>query len=361
LYRRLRGEIAVAALKNESAEVLRSWEVHLRSTRQLSQGARFLSSIRLLCESWACDALVRRTVLYPTGREEVRFIHREWQDFLASRYLAQLITYRNVDELRHIGFTARMCRIAGELLYQAGIRVDESLVFSILRRSREMGSRLIAANFSALLSSSVPIDGAAIDAYLSALNSMPVIARCLALIGLGYRALRDGDPSAHDLRYRLIPIFRDYLSVVSSDGIVGLIRSSAWCYLKAYAQRFGTPMPTGAWPGFTSETEVAVLAMMSSTSEGSPRILDEHRSVQLAFLELQHVAPDDPCRPISVAHYLYCLVLARRHGAGIAELSRELPLILAPDSRYMSAIESYELVPELQQIVSICRQLNALH
>lgn len=67
---------------------------------------------------------------------------------------------------------------------------------------------------------------------------------------------------------------------------------------------------------------------------------------------------DDPFRPISGVHYLYCLCVARRHRAGIAELGRALPAILAPDSPYATAIERYGLVPELREVLEACRRLD---
>jgi hypothetical protein len=98
--------------------------------------------------------------------------------------------------------------------------------------------------------------------------------------------------------------------------------------------------------------------MMCATSEDGTHVLAEHRSVQLAILEVQQVVAGDPFRPISGVHYLYCLVVARRRGGGIAELGRELPELLAPGSRYALAVENYGLVPELREIFALCRRLG---
>lgn len=358
LFRRLRGEIATTTLQLDGDELFRSWHDHLESTGQQMQGARLLSGFRLLCEGRAYDALLHRTILYPTGRGEVRFIHREWQDFLAARYLAQAVMYRYVDEFRHVGNTARISQMAGELLCQAGVCIDEALVRALLQRAQEMGARLITANFSALLTNSrILIDGPAIDGFLSAAHSMPALSRCITLIGLGYRALRSDDASAQDLRHRLMRVFQDYLSPIVVGDDLGVMRSVAWCYQKAYAQRFGSALVTDEWPGLDDTAERAVLAMMSSTHDGSARFLVEHRSVQMALLEVQRTVSEDPFRPISGVHYLYCLVVARRHGAGIAELGRELPAMLAPGSPYAAAIENYQLVPELREVFAACRRL----
>ncbi|HWU88425.1 MAG TPA: serine/threonine-protein kinase [Kofleriaceae bacterium] len=359
LFRRLRGEIATTTLKLDGGDLVRSWQSHLDGTGQEAQGERLLSGFRLLCDKRAYDALLHRTILYPTGRGEVRFIHREWQDFLAARYLAQAVVYRYVDELRHVGNTARIAQMAGEQLCQTGVCIDEALVLSLLQRAQDHGARLITANFSALLTNSrIPIDGPAIDVFLSAVHTMPAIARCITLIGLGYRALRGDDASAQDLRHRLVRVFRDYRSAAVAGDDRGVMRSIAWCYRKAYARRFGGPPVTDDWPGLDEDAERAVLAMMCSTNDGGPRVLVEHRSVQMALLEVQQVVADDPFRPISGVHYLYCLAVARRHGAGIAELGRELPTLLADGSPYAAAIENDQLVPELREVLAACRRLE---
>jgi hypothetical protein len=359
MFRRLRGEIAMATLRTDGAELHRSWQIHLEATQQQAQGARLLSGLQLLCESRASDALAQRTILYPTGRGEVRFIHREWQDFLSARYLAQVVEYRHVDEFRHVGNTARISQVAGELLSQTGVCIDEAFVLALLRHAQDTGARLITANFSALLTNSrVPMEGPAIDAFLSAIHSAPPVGRFITLSGLGYRALRGDDASAQDLRHRLVRVFRDQLATPVRDDDLGVMRSLAWCYRKAYAQRFGGPAVTEPWPGLGDHAERGALAMMCSVGDDGPRFLVEHRSIQMALLELQQAVPEDPNRPISGVHYLYCLVVARRHGGGLAELGRELPALLVHGSAYEAAIERYQLVPELRDVLAACRRLE---
>jgi hypothetical protein len=248
--------------------------------------------------------------------------------------------------------------MAGELLCQTGVCIDEALIAALLRHARETGAPLITANFSALLTNSrVLLEGPAIDEFVSAINRAPAIARYITLSGLGYRTLRGDDASAQDLRHRLVRVFHDELSSGTVDDDLGIMRSLAWCYRKAFAQRFGGPPVTEPWPGLDDHAERAVLAMMCATTDEGPRFRAEHRSVQMALLEVQQVVAGDPYRPISGVHYLYCLVVARRHGGGIAELGRELPALLAAGSLYARAIESYQLVPELQDILAICRRL----
>src|SRR4029077_18373718 len=134
---------------------------------------------------------------------------------------------------------------------------------------------LITANFAALLTHArIPIDGPAIEVFISAVHTMPAIARCITLSGLGYRALRHDDESAPDLRLRLLSAFRDYMT----DGGVGDdregMRSIAWCYRKACAALFGEPAVADEWPGLDDNAERTVLAMMrpsGDTSDKGPR------------------------------------------------------------------------------------------
>jgi hypothetical protein len=49
--------------------------------------------------------------------------------------------------------------------------------------------------------------------------------------------------------------------------------------------------------------------------------------------------------------------VAWRQGGGIAELGRELPELLAPGSRYAGAVEADPLVPELGEVLAVCRRV----
>jgi hypothetical protein len=80
-----------------------------------------------------------------------------------------------------------------------------------------------------------------------------------------------------------------------------------------------------------------------------------HRSLQFAFLEILPIVLEDPWRPVSIAHYLYALVVVHRHDAHIPEVTRELPLILADDSEYAKVFRGYKAVPELWTLFTSCQ------
>src|SRR5262249_39797902 len=108
LFQRVRGEIVVSALKADAALLQRAWEEHLARTGQLEAAEPLLAGIRLLADDQTCDAVLRRTILYPTGHGEVRFIHREWQDFLLARYMATSIRWGYLRGLAHFAYTLPM-------------------------------------------------------------------------------------------------------------------------------------------------------------------------------------------------------------------------------------------------------------
>ncbi|HEU4406904.1 MAG TPA: serine/threonine-protein kinase [Polyangiaceae bacterium] len=356
---KLRGDIAVAELRAEATAAAARWRAFSERCPEDEAAYLLAAGFDLVADSRASEALLKRSVFFPTGLQRVRFMHREWQDFLAARYLAACIRTWHVDELRVVGISPHVHKTAGELLCKAGVVIDEPLVRHVLSRAVETGDALIAANFNALIASSrVPMDGPAIDALIAALDHMKPVARCIALNGVSYRALRDDDPAARDLRQRLIPIYEGYLSPGAPRD--AMMASISWCYMKAFAQRFRTRAPAIPWPGLGDdlETQHQALQVVSTLTENGPRVTVENRSVQVAFLRAQYLAATDSHRPISAVHYLYHLVVARRHDAHVAELARELPAIFDPDSPVAEAIRGYLPVPELATVFETCRRIH---
>jgi len=129
--------------------------------------------------------------------------------------------------------------------------------------------------------------------------------------------------------------------------------------MKAIHKVFGTPAPAIPWPGLGEheEDEEAALELMCDRSKFPPEVAPRHRSLQIAWLQIQSMIVLVPHRPISAAHYLYTIVVARRHGVHIAEVSQELPAIFAEDSAVTRAYRDYTLVPELWTIFERCRAM----
>jgi len=359
LFQRLRGEIVVSALKADAAALQRSWEEHLAHTGQLEAAEQLLAGIRLLADDRTCDAILRRTILYPTGHGEVRFIHREWQDFLTARYLATSIRWGYLRGLAHFAFTLPMFLAAGEML--ADLRIEADLVRAVERASAEgPGADIIHPNFCAVLANSrIAMSGPAMDMLLGDLKRAPLLSRLVVLAAFGNRAMKKddpSDPSVGDVRRQLVS---GCMALMQDESVDRLSRSLAWCNAKAYHQAFNTGEPPIPWPGLgdREEDEEAALELMCDRSRTPPQVLPRHRSMQIAWVQIQYMILVAPHRPISAAHYLYTVCVAKRHHAHIPEVSQELSAIFTEGSTVWQGYKSYSLVPELWTLFQRCRDI----
>jgi hypothetical protein len=119
--------------------------------------------------------------------------------------------------------------------------------------------------------------------------------------------------------------------------------------------------PEIPWPaiGFDEAETLKALPMICTVRDGE-RVLDARsRSLQLAFLVPILDAYTDPNLAIRALHYLYYLVVARRHEVHVFELSQELPQILASGGRFEKIIESFTLVPEALELFRRCQAAHS--
>ncbi len=357
MFARLRGDLAVGKLREEAEETIRAWERQLTRNGHMEQAGELLTSFALLCEPQTCDALLRRTVLYPTGQEEVRFIHREWQDFLTAKYLAECLRWNYVDELGHLAFTMPMFVGAGEML--GNFRIEEELVQEVEQRWKATGETLIHANFCAVLGNSrTPMSGPAMERLLGDLGKMPLLSRLVTLASFGARAMKNAtsDPSVGDIRQQLV---RGLLALIDDTSVDRLSRSLAWCNVKAFHHAFGTAPPPGPWPGLGErvEDEAAALELLCDQTTTPWKVSPRHRSLQLAWVQIQSMILVAPHRPISGAHYLYTVVVTKRHNVHIPEVSQDLPAVFAEGSPVELGYKNYTVVPELWTLYQRCREM----
>src|SRR5262249_55266900 len=136
-------------------------------------------------------------------------------------------------------------------------------------------------------------------------------------------------------------------------------RSLAWCNVKAFDKAFGTGAPPIPWPGLgdRDEDEEAALELMCDRSRTPPLVAPRHRSVQLAWVQIQSMILVAPHRPISTAHYLYTVCVAKKHRVHIPEVSQELPAMFTEESPVWQGYMNYALVPELRTLVQRCREI----
>src|SRR6185295_15082398 len=198
----------------------------------------------------------------------------------------------------------------------------------------EMGGLAVVNLGGVIGNSTFVIHPRAIQSFLSidALDHMDKAARLVVFTGCMYRALRQhpGDPSAAELRRALIAVCDEYEVGQVHPHRDALTASLAWCYHRAMAADARITAPKSEWSGlgFAPEHEEPVLSMLTAGRHQRFRIEARHRSLQVAWLQILPIVLDDPYRPVSIAHYLYAMVVVYKYGAHIPEVSNELEAIL---------------------------------
>ena len=79
---------------------------------------------------------------------------------------------------------------------------------------------------------------------------------------------------------------------------------------------------------FDDANTTKALPMMCTVEDDQLLFDTRSRSLQLAFLTPVIDALNDPILAIRALHYLYYLIVARKHGVHVFELSQELPQLL---------------------------------
>ena len=134
----------------------------------------------------------------------------------------------------------------------------------------------------------------------------------------------------------------------------------SWCYHKAFAEQFGVDQPNKSWPAlsFDDQTTTRLLPMIC-TVKGKQLLLDARsRSFQKALLTPILEIFSDANMAIRALHYLYYLLVARKHAVHVHELSQELPQLLDDGCQFEQIIESFTLVPETLKFYRNCQVMH---
>jgi hypothetical protein len=319
----------------------------------------------------ACETIhvLMRTIFFPTDELTFRFLHRDWQDFLASRYFADCVRYDHADELRDQASTQSMFKMAGEQMSDLAVKRDRMEFF--LGRSQDLKRHYIVGNFLALINNSViPIEGPVLSLLFAVFDRIEGIAGHVTLAGLGYRALNahrqpEGDrrdPTAAAIRKNLEPLLQKIASLENHDATLPVTIHMARCYLAALGEDSTGDMASEKLaPTLTERSpehdEATLLQVATRTATGFD-LTTPQRSLQRAFLEIQSLVTErhEPARPIAVVHYLFFLSLAHYYDAGIGELHEELPRLLRRGSALEAEIEKYNL-PPLTALYRQCQRM----
>jgi len=355
-------ELELAGLLRVTQQFRSDWSAAAKSGDTVLPGS-LDAAFGLAVDRAAALKLLQRSVFFPTGPETYRFQHKEWSEHLASRYLANCIENHFYEGFGDLGCTNAMFRTAGEILGDIELTRDD--VVATLVTAKKTGKSFIAGNFCGVLANSnVRLSGSAITALIDGMERMSPIGRIVFFNGINRRILagRAEDDTAASLRQSMIPVLQAEASRRSLKS-TSVTASIAWCYLAAFAKKYGTPAPDSLWYpdlGAAPEHEEDALPLVCATAQ-QPYAADKaHESIQAAFLEIVPLTLIDDSSPISVIHYLYYLAVACKYGVQITTVARELPRYLAPDSEVRIRLEAYDLVPELSAILGRIRALIPL-
>ncbi|MGH8582434.1 MAG: hypothetical protein ACREWG_06505 [Gammaproteobacteria bacterium] len=355
-----RGEMDIGVMRQEVETVRARWEGYFAAKAQSQEGREPVSGFRLLEDGATCNAIMQRSVFIATGASRIRFAHRSWQELLLARYFVLCLKWGYVEDFGSTAFNSTIYRMAGQCF--RGETLTEERVEAVLEAWRKTGNTYITGNVIAFLAwTQTAIEPRAIQLILEALPRFEALSRIVLIAGWGYRVLADvpGDASVVDLRRALLPVLRALSGSVREPHDPVAV-SLAWCYQKAFAALFGTPAPESPWPaiGFSDEETRAALPMICTLQDGKTLLDTRSRSLQLAFLVPILDAYHDPKLAIRALHYLYYLVVARKHGVHVFELSQELPQLLEPGCRLERIIESFTWVPELLDLYRACQTVH---
>jgi pimeloyl-ACP methyl ester carboxylesterase len=367
-YRSRQSEMTVEQILVRLRELVARWSTGDRWKDDCELPA-VLHSMQLACEPSRLEkSLLSRTVFYPTSYAGYRFLHREWEDFLAGRYVAACVRHRRAQELGPLSCRQNMLRIAGELLGE--LHVDRSFVEPFLKTPQKPEDDLIAGNFSAILGSGKsPLDGPAIQQLVESFDRVRGLSPHVLLGTLCWRVLRAGmqarssghpvdffDPAAEALRTQLQPLLRDLTASKPSRLVPAVTRSLAWCYLREFHGFFGEPEPPGyETMGIDLTIPDPAGFKLICTNDGTATTYTETQgTLQNAFLRIQPMIFLDVARPISVVHYLYFISLAAGASAATSEVTAELSKLLNENSPYEWAVRNASPA-ELLKVYNACR------
>lgn len=354
----LRYDFSIKELRNHIEAMQNRWEEFLREHHDaLAREIDPLAGFELLGNERMLKALIERTVFTFSSQNTVQFNHRQWRDYLTARYAATCIELGNVDELGGMAFNVEIYRTAGELLSSQAI--NENLISRAIQRTIETKNEFIIGNLGALIGNvAAPLTRPAIIRLFQLMPNYTPLIQTIIVGSVGRRGLETSDRSSIDIRNGIDPTLRLFATQAKDKRFNCLVESISWCFLKAYHKRFNAPPPPENFTPFSfddcgSDDARAVVCLKDDELWTYD---NKFASVQNTFATIQETVLADPVtRPISVVHYLACILAARTAGAQIPEVTEELSAVLEPGSEFEAAYRDFDDVPEVYELYRRCQ------
>jgi len=306
------------------------------------------------------DAALQRVCSKPPLRQprmdSVVFVHEAWYDLLVAVHVADSMRREDVSVLAQRAFGWHHYRLIAELLD------DFEVSGRLVDRALSQGSRYVVGNFLTILGyGSSEMRREIFGKILGSLKNMEPLARHVALTRFGWRALRRqaDDRGAGLIRSMLEPVLPMYGRRGESEGLPAVTASLAWCYGAVLARRDddvrGEDSP---WPRLTEEHSDETLFVLFGSRETEREPTAQEQSLLEAFmLYATKSVPSEEELIVGAVHYLYFLAVALEKGVYRWEVQEKLRRILEEDSRAARFVEQYRDVPELWEIVKLCRRI----
>ena len=370
-FYRSRGEISIDVLASEAYQTIQRWQKYFANVKQSDPGfyseklqdthEQMLVGFSLVENVETCKLLLEHTLFVPTGANRFRFSHRSWQEYLLAQYLVTSVLTHHFEELGYTAYHSRIYKLAGEAFPDQSI--TEPCITQLLTTWEKTHNTYISGNVIAFLSwTHVALEVPAIILLLESAPRLEMLPRLVLFAGLGYRVLANNefDYCVSEIRRSICPkleLYSDPQTAILDDPVLS---SLAWCYQKAFADKYATDQPDTDWLELDFSDTITFKALpMICTNKDNRWILDERsKSLQYALLVPIQESSNDVKLAIRAVHYLYYLVVARKHSVHVMQLNVELPLLLSAGSRFEAMVESFDRVPEVLTLYRRCQQFH---
>ena len=372
-FSKARGEASIEVLQREAVQFHQRWSAFFSAVERdhesfyletlAPERDDILFGFSLAGNPKICEDLLQRSLFVPTSSGVVRFRHRYWQEFLLGQYLSLCIRTRNFEELGAVAFHTRIYRIAGESFGDRMVTANG--VKALFQNWSKSPNEIIAGNLCGFLTwTQTRIEPSAVRLLVDKLEELEPLSRLVLVGGLGYRVLVDhpNDISKTDIRRALLPRIQELANPEPSTAGDCAPCSLSWMYLKAFGELSNQEQIPDDWPGldFKDDQTLKVLPMICSTENGNYVLDQRSKSLQASFLASIMETFKDPRLAIRAVHYLYYLIVARKHDVHSPGLFSELPLLLAEGCEFETIIKSFDSVPELLTFYRRCQQYHGV-